>query len=50
MVNRNFIPVIVYTEFPDEVIPLLKKHMKWIEDELNNRPKEFKLFTLKTGC
>jgi len=23
--------------------------MKWIEDELKNRPREFKLFTMKNG-
>jgi len=49
MVNRHFIPVIVNSEKPDDIIPMLKKHMKWIEDELNNRPEEFILFTLKNG-
>jgi hypothetical protein len=49
MVNRHFIPIIFYTEMPDEVISLLKRHMKWIEVELKNRPQEFKLFTLKNG-
>jgi len=49
MVNRHFIPVIVYTEKPHEAVQVLKKHMKWIEDELKNRPQEFKLFTLKNG-
>ncbi len=41
MVNRYFILEIV--------LPTLKKHMKWIEDEIENRPKEFKLFTLQNG-
>lgn len=50
MVNRHFVPVIVYTELPDEVTPLLKKHMKWIEDELSHKSEEFKLFTLKNGA
>jgi len=49
MVNRHFIPVIVYTEKLNEVIPLLKKHMKWVEDELSHKPEEFKLFTMKNG-
>jgi len=49
MVNRHFIPVIINTEKPDDVIPMLKKHMKWIEDELKNRPEEYKLFTITNG-
>jgi predicted Fe-Mo cluster-binding NifX family protein len=49
MVNRNFIPVIVFSETPDEVKLALKKHIKWIEDELNNNPEEFKLFTINKG-
>jgi len=47
MVNHHFIPVIVNTETPDEVIPVIKKHVKWIEDEFNNHPEEYKLFILK---
>jgi predicted Fe-Mo cluster-binding NifX family protein len=49
MVNSHFIPVIVSTETPDEVITTLKKHIKWIKDELKNRPAEFKLFTINKG-
>ena len=49
MVNSSFIPVIVSSETPDEVITTLKKHIKWIEDELKNKPAEFKLFTVKNG-
>lgn len=49
MVNRNFIPVIVFRETPDDVVLQLRKHIKWIEDELRNRPEEFKLFTIKNG-
>ena len=49
MVNRNFIPVIVFRETPDDVVLQLRKHIKWIEDELRNRPDEFKLFTIKNG-
>jgi predicted Fe-Mo cluster-binding NifX family protein len=49
MVNHNFIPVIVFSDTPDEVKRVLKKHIKWIEDELRNRPKEFKLFKIKNG-
>jgi predicted Fe-Mo cluster-binding NifX family protein len=49
MVNSSFIPVIVSSETPEDVKMAVKKHIKWIEDELNNRPQEFKLFTIKNG-
>jgi predicted Fe-Mo cluster-binding NifX family protein len=49
MVNRNFIPVIVLRETTDDVVVQLRKHIKWIEDELRNKPEEFKLFTIKNG-
>lgn len=49
MVNRHFIPVIIYNETPENVIPVLNKHMRWIEDEINNAPPEHKLFTIKHG-
>ncbi len=49
MVNRYFIPVIVYTETAEEVSLILKKHIKWIEDEIANNPEEHKLFTIKNG-
>lgn len=49
MINRHFIPVIVFSDIVKEVGVILKKHIKWIEDELNNKPGEFKLFTIKNG-
>jgi hypothetical protein len=49
MVNRLFIPVIVNSETPDEVLSILKKHIRWIEDELTSKTEEYKLFTLKNG-
>lgn len=49
MVNTSFIPVIVSSETPEEVKLAVKKHIRWIEDELINRPEEFKLFTIKNG-
>lgn len=49
MVNSSFIPVIVSSETPEEVKLAVKKHIKWIEDELRNRPEEFKMFTIKNG-
>jgi len=49
IVNRHFVPVIVYAESPDELTPVLIKHIKWIEDELNNMPVVYKRFTIKKG-
>ncbi|MBN2519078.1 MAG: hypothetical protein JXB17_01120, partial [Bacteroidales bacterium] len=50
VVNLHFIPIIIYKERPDEVIPIIEKHIKWIEDEIINNPEEYKLFTLKNGA
>jgi predicted Fe-Mo cluster-binding NifX family protein len=50
MVNRHFIPVIVYSEEPEESLLILRKHRQWIEDELKNHPEEYKLFTLRNGA
>jgi predicted Fe-Mo cluster-binding NifX family protein len=49
MVNHLFIPVIVNSETTDEVASILKKHIRWIEDDLSSKPVEYKLFTLKSG-
>ncbi|MDA3818039.1 MAG: hypothetical protein PF486_11730 [Prolixibacteraceae bacterium] len=49
MVNRHFIPVIIYNDTPGNVLPVLNKHMRWIEDEIQNNPPEHKLFTIKNG-
>lgn len=50
LVNNHFIPVIIYTETTDEVIPVIEKHIKWIEDEFNNQPEEYRLFVLENGA
>ena len=49
MVNRYFIPVIINAETPGDVLPVLLKHINWIEEELNNEPTEFNLFTITKG-
>jgi predicted Fe-Mo cluster-binding NifX family protein len=48
-VNKLFIPVIVNSETTDEVVSILKKHIRWIEDELTNKTLEYKLFTIRNG-
>lgn len=49
LVNQHFIPVIVYTEMTDEVLGILHKHIRWINDELLNNKGNFRLFTIKNG-
>ena len=48
-INQHFIPIIIHKETPQEVLEVLLKHMRWIQDELENKPKEYKLFHIKTG-
>ncbi len=50
IVKQNFIPVIIYIKESDEAVSVIKRHIKWIEDELNNSPAEYKLFHLKHGA
>jgi predicted Fe-Mo cluster-binding NifX family protein len=49
IVNRHFIPVIVSVNNPKDAVPVLTKHIKWIEDELSAIPHDYKLFTIKEG-
>ncbi len=49
MVNRHFIPVIINKEEPGQVSKILMKHIKWLQDELENKPSEYGVFTLNNG-
>ncbi len=49
MVNQHFIPVIITTENPDEVLKILKHHVRCIEDEWGKNISNFKLFSIKSG-
>lgn len=49
MVNKYFIPVIIYSEKTEEVINVLSKQLHWIKDEWENKSSDFKLFTIKSG-
>ena len=49
VVNKHFIPVIIYTSKIEEIINILTKHIHWIEDEWNNNSSNYKLFTIKSG-
>jgi predicted Fe-Mo cluster-binding NifX family protein len=49
MINKLFIPVVVNSETPEEVVSILKKHIRWIEEELNGEKEEYKLFSINKG-
>ena len=49
MINKYFIPVIIFGEKPQQVIDLLFKYIHWVQDELHNQSKRYKLFTIKNG-
>lgn len=49
MVSSQFMPVIVSEDIPEKALTTLARHMKWIEEEVNHRPSEFKLFTMNNG-
>ena len=49
IINEYFIPVIIYSNQPEQVISTLNHHMHWISDELDNASSNFKLFTIKSG-
>ena len=49
IVNQHFIPVIIFSESPEEAVGIINKHVHWINDELNNFNSGYKLFTIKSG-
>ncbi len=49
IINEYFIPVIIYSDQPEQVIPTLNHHLHWISDEFENTSSDFKLFTIKSG-
>ena len=49
MINQHFIPVIIKEDSPETVLEILQKHINWIIDEISNKPKEYKLFTIKNS-
>ena len=48
-VNKHFIPVIIYNQQPKEVIEVLEKHLRWIDEELELKSGDYRLFTIKSG-
>jgi len=49
MINQHFIPVIVHSDHPDEVVLTLNKHFGHLLDELSNSIGSFNHFNLKDG-
>jgi hypothetical protein len=49
MVNKFFIPVIIDKEKREEALAILSHHIGWIEEELDKKGTEYKLFKIKNG-
>ena len=49
LINEHFIPVINYSEQPDEVLQILSRHLHWFDEEYEKNNSNFKLFTIKSG-
>lgn len=49
LINNHFIPVIIREESPDEVLSVIKKHKKWLKDELKNKKGNYMLFQISSG-
>lgn len=49
MINQHFIPVIVHSDHPEEVVSTLNKHNAHLLDELTNSIGSFSHFNLKDG-
>ena len=46
---NHFIPVEVNEETPEKVKIILLKHMKWLQEELDKQPDQYKLFVINSG-
>jgi len=49
MINEHFVPVIIYSDQPEQAVDAINHHLHWISDELENTSSDFKLFTIKSG-
>ena len=47
--NKKYVPVIIESEWPEEVIRLLMKHLDWLLDELRSAKNEFMVFKIGDG-
>jgi len=49
LVNKHFIPVVISSEEPKEVIGILQDKIHWILDEWNSSSNDYKLFRIKSS-
>lgn len=49
MINQHFIPVAIHNHNSENIFKILSKNMKWIIDELEINPSEYRLFSINTG-
>ena len=49
MVNQHFVPIIIYQNDPEKVLPIISKHLHWINDEWEHKTTDYKLFMIKNG-
>ncbi len=49
LINKHFLPVIVFDETPDSMIKILLNHIQLIQDELIKDMAEYPLFAIKHG-
>lgn len=49
MINHDFIPVAIHNKDTENIFTILSANMKWIVDELEINPTEFRLFSINTG-
>ena len=49
IVNKHFIPIVIYTPNSNEISEIIVKHNHWIVDEWNSKSSDYNLFTIKSG-
>ena len=49
LVNKHFIPIIIFEDEPDDVLDVISRHWHWIHDELTAEKDNYSLFTIKSG-
>ncbi|MEN8224703.1 MAG: NifB/NifX family molybdenum-iron cluster-binding protein [Bacteroidota bacterium] len=49
LINEHFIPIKISFLYPEEVLPILEKHLHWIIDEWESTDLNYKLFTIQSG-
>jgi predicted Fe-Mo cluster-binding NifX family protein len=50
MINKHFIPVAIHNGNSDTIFKILLKNIKWIADELEINPPEYRLFSINPGA